>query len=302
MSMIHILFVPGTFGTTIQYILRQFNTELLDYRIPNTDDMILSDGSMHSFVKTGHYSELNELTDYLNNKVDKNIPLTSPVYPTSTARAKTIINLFIAHRPLDNYIFIYVDDIDQAEITILAQYYKISTGALNLTINNICGDNSHNIVNWNPDYTHWSQMQPWELREWFSMFYTDWVQEWLDAKQYILPTWLTISSKDILENTRDTFLKIINYAGTFNNNYENEFNEFIALWRSKQQYLLDEHNIIKNIVKFTISNTPYTWQKLNIFSEAIVQKRLKDQGYDLKCYNLNEFPTSAIELHKLLII
>jgi len=299
--MLHILFVPGTFGSTIQYIVRQYNKKFLEYRInDHYKNLILFDGSMHGFCKTGHYLEIKEINDYLDNKIDQDIPITALIYPMVDAHADTIINLFCKYRSMDNYIFIYVDNIVQAEITILAQYYKISIGSTNLSIEIICGDNQHAIINWNPNYTHWDQMQIWELREWFSMFYERWVQEWIDARKYVPPNWLTVCSGDILENTQETFLKIINHVGEFNSNLENEFNEFIKVWKEKQQYLLDEHTVIKNVVEFTISNTLYTWPKLNIISEAIIQKRLRDQGYVIKCYNLNDFPTNSLDLHNLL--
>lgn len=299
--MLHILFVPGTFGTTVQYVVRQYNKKLLEYRIKDHyKNLIFSDGSMHGFFKTGHYLEIKDLNDYLDNKIDQDIPITSPIYPTSDAHADTIINLFCKHRPLDNYVFIYIDNIVQAEITMLAHYYKISIGSVNKSIGSMCGDNQHNIINWNPNYTHWSQMQIWELREWISLFYEEWVQEWIDAKSHVPPNWFTVSSGDILENTRETFLKIINYVGEFDHDLENEFTEFIKVWKEKQQYLLDEHNLIKNIVESTVSKTLYTWPKLNLISTAIVQKRLRDQGYEIKCYNLNDFPTNSSDLYNLL--
>jgi hypothetical protein len=299
--MIHILFVPGTFGTTVQYAVRQFNKNLVGHRILRTHrKLILPDGSTHSFIKSGHYGLLQDLNDFLDNKIDQDIVVTSPTYPMSDAHADTIINLFQKYRPNDKYVFIYVDSIDQAEITILAQYYKISTGLRNLSIGTLCGNNQHDIINWNPKYTHWNQMQQWELREWFSRFYPAWVQEWIEAKNYVPPSWLTISSRDILNNTNETFKKIINETGNFNSDFQDEFDDFVDLWRSKQQYILDEHVTIKNIVKFTVDNIPYTWEKLNVISEAIIQRRLRDAGYEIRCYNLNEFPTNSNDLYQLL--
>ena len=299
--MIHILFVPGTFGTTVQYAVRQFDKNLIDNRIFYLEDeLILPDGSMHSFVKTGHYCLLQDLNNFLDNKIDQDIVITSPIYPMSDAHAEPIIKLFCERRPNDKYIFIYVADLDQAEITILAHYHKISTGSLNMTIETICGDNVHNIINWNPLYTSWSQMQPWELREWFSIFYPGWCQEWIDAKQYVPATWLLVSSGDILANTSETLLEIINHVGKFDADSESEFDNFANKWRLKQQYLIDEHATIKNIVEYTISNTPYTWGKLNVISEAIIQRKLRSHGYEIKCHNLNEFPTDSTTLYNLL--
>lgn len=299
--MIHILFVSGTFGTTVQYAVRQFNKNLVDHRILRTQNkLILPDGSMHSFIKSGHYGLLQDLNDFLDNKIDQDIVVTSPTYPMIDAHAEPIIKLFNERRPNDKYIFIYVADVDQAEITILAQYYKIANGQLNMSIGSICGNNQHDIIHWNSEYTHWSQMQSWELREWVSMFYPDWIQEWIDAKKFIPETWLPISSRDILANTRGILLDIIDHVGEFDTNLSNEFETFVSSWRLKQQYLLDEHNVIKNIVKFTVDNIPYTWKKLNVISEAMIQRRLRDAGYEIRCYNLNKFPTNSNDLYQLL--
>jgi hypothetical protein len=109
-----------------------------------------------------------------------------------------------------------------------------------------------------------------------------------------------VSLADILANTRETLLEIVNHVGKFDSDSENEFDNFVNTWRPKQQYLLDEHATIKNIVEYTISNTPYTWEKLNVISEAMVQRRLRDAGYTIKCYDLNEFPISSTKLHQLL--
>lgn len=299
--MIHILFVPGTFGTTVQYVVRQFNKNLVNHRILYLqDELILSDGSMHSFVKTGHFITLKEIEDYFDNKIDQGIVISSPIYPMIDAHAESIIKLFNERRPTDKYIFIYVADIDQAEVTILAQYHKIANGILNMSIGSVCGDNQHDIVKWNSEYTHWNQMQSWEFREWFSIFYLDWTQEWIDAKKFIPETWVPITMGDILENTRATLLDIIDHVGEFNPDMINEFNSFVNTWKPKQQYLLDEHAVIKNIVKFTTENIPYTWKKMNVISEAMIQRRLRDAGYEINCYNLNEFPTSSSELYQLL--
>ena len=86
---IHILFVPGTFGSTVQYIVRQYNLELSDNRVqPDNDDLILSDGSMHNFYKTGHYRTIKEIEDYFT------------VYPSSDS----LFNF--NYNPLENPVMI----------------------------------------------------------------------------------------------------------------------------------------------------------------------------------------------------
>jgi hypothetical protein len=50
--MICVFFVPGMFGSTVEYVLRAFTNEL-----DNIDAEILSDGSMHSFKTQMHLTD-----------------------------------------------------------------------------------------------------------------------------------------------------------------------------------------------------------------------------------------------------
>jgi len=299
--MLHILFVPGTFGSTIQYILRAFSTTYSADRLPNITyaDMITPDGSMHSYYKTGHYVWKYELDDLVGGLIDKPL-ITSPIYPMPDFHADELINFFKINFPDDKYVFVYVDSLEYAEINMLAQYYKIAKGVSNKTLEIFCGKNEHNIINWNINYKHWSEMQLWELREWLSTFYPTWVQGWIDSYNYADQNWLSVSSKEILDNPHDTFLKVLNYSGEIDSNLISTFSDFTTHWRSQQQYLLDEYNLIKKIVQTSIANEPYEWSELNIISEAIIQQHLRSNGYEIACYELNKFPTSSTVLHSLL--
>lgn len=61
---------------------------------------------------------------------------------------------------------------------------------------------------------------------------------------------------------------------------------------------LDENKLIESIVNHTIKKIPYTWNadELSIIGESRIQYLLRANGYDLKCFDLNIFPTSSIEL------
>jgi hypothetical protein len=297
--MIHILFLPGTFGSTVHCILCQFDKNYTIRRVgtDQLDNLILPDGSIHTFSKSGHYKNKKQLEDLFNSK-EKPL-ITTPMYPMRDCATKDIIELFSNKRPDDRYIFLYVDDLDHAEINLLFYYHKVinATGGIEAYFENSRFD----ITSWNKNYTHWSQMQPWELREWFSIFYPSWVEkDWINGREHIKSEWLVVSTKEILNNTHETFLKIINYVGEFDLTLTDEFNNFVSLWRSKQQYVLDEYAIIDNIVASTISNTSYTWEKLNIIDEAIIQRKLRSAGYELRVNSIDEFPTNSRDLNILL--
>lgn len=294
----NILFVPGTFGTTVQYILRAFSTTYISIKLPmDYRDLVIEDGSMHSFAKIGHYLCQSELEDIVSGKSEKPI-LTSPIYPMQDFHANEVINFFKDNFSLDKYIFIYINSIKYAEINMLAQYYKNETGQL--PVQKFCGDNIHNIIKWNSNYTHWNEMQQWELREWISIFYPIWVQEWMEAKQYADPNWMCISTQEILDNPYEVFSKLLHYSGPVDLESIPIFNEFVRYWSARQQFLEDEYKLINCIVNTTILNEPFTWSELNIVAEAIIQQHLRKNGFEIKCYNLNKFPQNSIDLHNLL--
>lgn len=54
-------------------------------------------------------------------------------------------------------------------------------------------------------------------------------------------------------------------------------------------------SIVKN---FLNNNLNFAWEKLDISDEALAQKKLRDAGIQLLCYNLNVFPASVAELKK----
>ena len=80
----------------------------------------------------------------------------------------------------------------------------------------------------------------------------------------------------------------------------------IPLWEVRDilsmdgQYTLTlhENELIELIVKRTIKEIPYTWNadELSIIGEAKIQYLLRAKGYDLKCFNLDVFPTTSTEL------
>ena len=80
----------------------------------------------------------------------------------------------------------------------------------------------------------------------------------------------------------------------------------IPLWEVRDilsmdgQYTLtpQENELVESIVKRTIKKIPYTWNadELSIIGEAKIQYLLRAKGYDLKCFDLNIFPTSSTEL------
>ena len=294
--MIHVFFDCGSFGSTIESVLHNYT----DHSIP-IDSKILDDGSMHSFVKEQHVTSVKLLDDFLHRDTVNSNTITTPTYPFKEFKLPTILEHF-SQTPswsTDSKILVYQPDLRACELNLLFKYHKVCAGkVVKCGLGIIVGENQHNIVNWNKDYTHWEQMKPWELREWLSIFYPGFVQDFIDSQYQITgDDWLTLTNTDILYNTKESLLKIINHCGLTNNK---DLTEFVAKWQKAQQYIVDEFNLLDQIVEQTIANQPLEWHPINIIAEAIVQQRLRAKGYEIRCDGLDKFPTDAIMFNTLL--
>lgn len=295
--MIHVFFVPGMFGSTIEYVLRNYTNELA----PASGE-ILDDGSLHSFAKQAHLKDIegvNTLSEIVNNLYnDNDISITTPIYPFKKNHLPEIITAFQLIIGLDDRcILLYANDVASAELNILFQYYKICLGKLKKGLDTFYGSNNHNFANWNKDYQHWKDMQDWELREWFSLFYVEYVQEWIDSCTQVPADWLKIRNVDFLNQPQQSVDAIIKFC---NLTSKPGIEEFFREWKQKQQYVIDEMSLINNIVKSTVEQTTFTWQPLNIIAESMIQQKLRSKGYEIRCDGLNTFPTDTKTLYDLL--
>ena len=279
------------FGSTIEFVLRSYTNEYNPIDIE-----IATDGSMHLYKKENHPTTKKDIFKNLDQLLPDSI--TTPIYPFEKHHLPEILKDYQTASILGKNILIYADSTRSAELNILFQYHKIAHGthiAKGLGI--FANDNSHNIVNWNSKYQHWNEMKPWELREWFSLFYMDWIDEWINSSNQVPDTFLKIKSTDILFDSKTTFLKIINFC---NLTVSKDLDSFINNWFSKQQYILTEFDLIDQIVENTINECDFNWKNISIVSEAIIQQRLRSNGYEIRCDGLNTFPTNSNTLYNLL--
>lgn len=286
--MINVFFVPGMFGSTIEYVLRSYTKE-------NTPIIgkIQDDGSMHSFTKEFHPTSLTQVNKLVNCNTTS---ITTPLYPFQDAQLPEILKSYKILESVNHNILLYADSNKSAELNMLFQYHKIAISRNN-GLKIFCGENSHVVVNWNPNYTSWKDMQCWELREWLSLFYVSWVQEWIESQNQVPNNFLKIKNTDMLFNTKTTLLKIIDFCElTLNDNIDS----FVLEWQQKQKYIINEFDLLDKIVKSVVENIQFNWTNLNIISEAIIQQRLREKGFEIKCDGLNTFPTNSISLYNLL--
>lgn len=289
--MIQIFFVPGMFGSMLEMSLRSF-TDLDGTLHPS----ILDDGSCHSFKKQHHPLHASDvITD------NASIKITTQIYPFKKLHLDGILKLYeqrFVQSSQNKKILVHAPDLEWAEINLLMQYYKLcdrnDPGSLEI----FGGEsNQHDIQKWNTDYRHWSEMQVWQYREWFSFFYPQWVQEWIQSQELVTADFLILTNQEIIEDTVGTINKVISFCGL---NLLKSVQDFANNYRQKQQYILDEYNLIKQILDCTLSKKELSWSKLNVISEAILQNKFRQRGFEWKCDGMNNLPTTSSDLSNII--
>lgn len=281
------------FGTTLEYMLKNFTSDF-----ENIEGYIGEDGSMHTFLKEFHANNLNDFQNF-----NDTIKVSTIIYPFADAKLDQVLRHWPGNLITAKNIFIKSNNLYNAELNLLFQYYKVMKGIVNWGYSIFGEDGSKNLRKWNKNYNYWSQLHDWEFREWLSLYYPEWITEWINIEKSIqlIPNSIIINNIDILYDLDSQFTNISAHCN-LSIEKSNKYFSFISAWKKAQQYILDEFKLIDKIVTTTISKKNFDWQenRLCIFAESIIQKRLRDNGYEIKCYNLNDFPTNSEQLYNLL--
>jgi hypothetical protein len=288
--MINIFYVAGMFGSTLEYMLRNFTNNFSPISAS-----VLPDGSMHSFNKEFHYHP--EGIEKLLAEFNENIQITTITHPDEKHNLKWIIENWPGDLTKSKNIFIISDNIRDSELNLLFLYYKIAAGShlrkgLDLFFH------INHLDKWNENIKHWSESQEWQLRESYSLFYPNLVTEW--AANVAVPNSMIIKNHQLLYDLKETFLKIVNFCEL--TLLDKELDSFVNEWTSKQQYIVNHFNLLDKVIENTLNDKYFDWStdRLCIISEAIIQQRLRSLGYEIKCFNLNKFPTNSKDLATLL--
>lgn len=282
--MIIVLFPAGAFGSTIEYSLRAFSNELT-----KVDAQVKEDGSMHSFSKEWHPTTIER---FLKNK-DFTQEIATPTYPgqdylTPGETVKQLQNFITKN---EKVILIMMNSVEMAERNQLFAYYK-APDFMPVVMEN-------KEKSWNSEYKSYLDMQPFELREALS-FYIDTQTSYLEIKKDAVKNWLYITPDDILYDFQNTIIRLMEHCN-LTINQSASIDTFYQNWFEKQQYVLKEFETINMIVKSITLGRYFKWEKISILGEAIIQSRLRKQGLEIACYNLNVFPTDTTELIQVII-
>jgi len=160
---------------------------------------------------------------------------------------------------------------------------------------------SKNISQWGKQNI--SDFDEWELRELLSMYWFN-----RDKDLYTCCPELKTSFPEIkfisIDNFKNNFQKtVIDYLNYFEVDIDQDKLsqlDFVKQEWNAVQHHINTDSLVKKIINSIISQQEFEWEPLTILDEAYLQKCLADAGIQIKCYELNKFPTNTKDFLPLL--
>jgi len=163
--------------------------------------------------------------------------------------------------------------------------------------NNVIQTFQQSFPNFKESLSNWTDNDnsPWILREYSSFWINN--QQYLDA--YRVRPNASFDVNDLFNTDKDIFPSLINRLGLTVTTDSATMKVNQQQWIAKQRYHNLQHRCnawVQDIVQDRNTPTPCH----TIFDEAYVQHCLREQGYEIRCNGLNDFPKTSTELRELL--
>lgn len=286
---IPILYSGGTYGTFISWCLHYFSGKDV------TENPFELNGSSHKFkAPGGHLQNIEGWRDYL--KTEKNFQFTR-LHPKTEKTDSVIKNLEEILLNVQKAIVVY-HDVSSTLLVINNKFEKIyEEGYL-----------QHNKELFNTHFKNWNKsdlerMETWELREFLSFYIFQQHHDECENEQiegYQNKKIKKINIKNLFSNFEYTIKELLIWSNL--DVVRNNFDEKYQIWIEKQKHR-HKDEIVQKIIQSTLKEEYYNWNdlELSIIDEAFIQMTFRDlHKLDLRCYNLNVFPTNTKDLKDLL--
>ena len=287
-----IAFNGGSYGTFIEWCLHYFSNSNFSQELPFTDS-----GNSHKFIGN-HLLNIKNVTEFVNNSnSDKNAIVR--FHPKTHEQDSILNNLTFVKENFKKVIIIHPTE-ESLVWNIHNKFEKIwSQGWLWYNETDIV----KNLTKW--EINNLDSMAVWQKREFLSFYiYKQHLMETellsMEKFKSKLPDALFISIDTLRDNFKNTIIKIFDYCDMQIINYE-KIDVIYQHWIEKQ-YHKDKDNLVKNITHAIINNVNLNWQdeQLTIVDEAMIQMGLRNNGIEIKCFQLDKFPSSTNEIRPLL--
>ena len=283
-----ILFNAGSYGTFVEWCLNYFTgtAEKISFN---------SNGNAHNFLGK-NLTNFSRCLQYINSS--DNFPIVR-FHPKITKDEDIIGNLKIVNENFNKVIYL-IPTKNSIAWNINNKFEKIwDEGWL-----------KHNEIQFADCLAGWDNenlehMKPWELREFLSLYLypqhlAESELEKIQDVQKEFTKFQFITLDSLRDNFKDTIVSLLEYCEltpTQLDKIEKIYQEWIS-----QQYHCYKDIIINNIIDSVLSDNFYDWlnHNLTLVDEALIQYYLRQHNIEIKCYNLDVFPTNTTILRNYL--
>ena len=285
MKNICILYSGGSYGTFIEWCLNYFS---------GTAEALLfnENGSSHKF-RGNQLIDFSGCVDYVNSADDFSIVRFHP-------------KVLKDENLLDNLRFV---NSHFKKVIYLSPTKDSFAWSLNNKFEKVWEEGwiKHNKALLEKDIGEYSPTIPleymtrWELREFLSLYLYQ--QHLLETELEKTPTvqkeftnFQFITLDNLRDNFKNTIISLLDYCQLDIVNLD-KIEEVYQSWISYQYHYFKDR-ILNDIIESILNNTYYDWEekKLTLIDETLVQYHLRQHNIEIKCYNLNSFPTNTDNL------
>jgi len=285
-STIPVMFTGGAYGTYIEYLLNTWTDQ--GEQINQSQLPFTNTGSSHAYIGR-HLLDMSGWRKY--NQQDKFVRF----HPKTHADEDINCNIKEVANSVDQAILINVDP--KSKLLVLNNYYSKIWDNWEQHQFNDSIDIDTIYKNWPvAKNTPISDIPKWILREFFSYYLMPAWEKLTTVNDDIPANVFVLNVNDILYNfSAYTWPKLLDECGLSSSK---DISEIHANMIANQKYLSHQHEcecIVDSILSEDVSYD-YSHCELTFIDEVFVQYLLREKGIELKCNNLNQFPTTTKQL------
>ena len=290
MKRIFIFFQPGAYGWWLSWLISINHATHHDKVF---SDQLLEDGSSHNRLRLDKGVDHPAGYDAIRRSFEHVPPpgldlFTYQCIPSLYPHESTdVITSEIAERGGD-CIHINILDRDARDIVHLNTWYKIPDSRLRFGPHHL-----GSIRGWNPKADSEDDLAPWELREFISYIEND------VGVSSTNPKVLNIDVMDILFGDQSAIIDRI-FDRFELPRREIDVSAQHAKMLSKQASVSDLASI-KDVISRCLAGEEGEIPEMNLYAQAITQRRLREMGIGIRCHGLDVWPTTLGQLRSLLI-
>lgn len=286
-----IVFPGGAYGTYLHWCLDTLTSKDTIYK-PFTEN-----GSSHGF-RGKHLIDMQGWNNFVLSPIDCKFVR---FHPKSTKKESLTKNLDQICDQALNVIHLYPDH-ESVLLTINNMFTKIWNNWFDHEFSTEL-DPLIIYKNWPVDSeVPVSQLPRWVLREFLSMYlmpaWNDQV-EWGHLSKWKRSNCCVVTVTDLLTQFESTLIRIQKFCQL---EYHRSIKDLLIHHQAniKLQKFLTQDRTCRAIVNSIIESKAYVWDPLPLPSEAWVQWELRNRGFEIRCHELDTFPTNSIQLKELL--